>query len=357
MQKHIYANVAEALGLVPIVRLNRTTSLCQRYEIYMKLESCNPGGSIKEKNAAYMIHWAEQHELLLPGGVIVESSSGNFGIGLAMIGAARGYRVMIVVDAKTPPPVRRMLKAYGAELVDVPLSEADASGSMQKARMKRARELSLSIPGAWYPCQHLNPANIEAHTVFTACEIDEEFGGNLEAIVIGVSTAGQIMGIARHYKRCHPHVQIVGVDVSGSVIFGGEGKPYKMTGVGLSFTPPNLRTHLLNAAYVVPESIGYSVCHRLAHDEGLLLGASTGIITAAALNYVSRLPQGARVLIVNPDRGDRYLETVYSEEWIRTHGFQISTPEILEQEILRLEPIDLASTKNATAEIPSPFAF
>src|SRR4028118_2342114 len=193
-------DLTEAIGNVPIVRINRLSELCKQHEFYLKLESCNPGGSIKEKNAVYLVQHAERNGLLTPGGTIVESSSGNFGIGLAMIGAARGYHVVIVVDAKTPPPIRRMLAAYGAELVDVPLSAADANGSMQVARMQKAKEVASQILGAWYPCQHQNPRNTNAHEVFTAPEIEAAFGGAPDVIVVGVSTAGQLGGISRYFK-------------------------------------------------------------------------------------------------------------------------------------------------------------
>jgi len=203
-QSWVCENLSQAVGMVPIVRLHRAARELERTAIYAKLESCNPAGSIKEKNAVYLIGRAEESGKLRPGGTIVESSSGNFGVGLAMVAASRGYRVIVVVDAKTAPPFRRMLMAFGATLEDVSLSEADATGSMQAARMRRAKELAAQIPGAWYPCQHLNPTNPDAHLEYTAREIDEAFGGNLTAIVVGVSTAGQIMGVARYYKDRYP---------------------------------------------------------------------------------------------------------------------------------------------------------
>ena len=161
----LFPDVTKSLGMVPIVRLNRIDPQCNIHDLYLKLESCNPGGSIKEKNAAFLIQYAEHHGILKPGGVIIESSSGNFGIGLAMIGAAKGYRVMIVIHAKTPPIMRKMLMAYGAELVEVPLSAADAQGSMQVARMQQAQSLADRTPNSWYVCQHKNPINPEAHTL------------------------------------------------------------------------------------------------------------------------------------------------------------------------------------------------
>ncbi len=335
----IREDVTQVVGLVPTVSLQNIHPVTKTRFCHVKLESCNPGGSIKEKNAVYLVDDAEAKGLLKPGGTIIESSSGNFGIGLAIVGAARGYRVMIVVDAKTAPPMRRMLQAYGAELVDVPLSEADAGGSMQKARMRKAKQLSETIPYAWYPCQHLNPVNTEAHAHYTGQEIEAAFGDTLDAVVVGVSTAGQIMGIARHLKRRYPGIQIIGVDVEGSVILGTPAKPYKMTGVGLSFTPPNLDYQMLDAGYVVPESLSYTVCHALAQREGLLLGASTGAIVAAGLHLATQMAPGSRILMINPDRGDRYLETIYDADWISQNGFEIYDFDSLPWHINSLSPI------------------
>lgn len=331
-------DVTQAVGMVPTVSLHHLHPVCSTHFCHIKLESCNPGGSIKEKNAVYLVDYAESDGLLRPGGTIIESSSGNFGIGLAIVGAARGYRVIIVVDAKTAPPMRRTLLAYGAELVDVPLHEADASGSMQKARMRKAQELAENIPNAWYPCQHLNPVNTEAHAVYTAQEIEATFGNSLDAVVVGVSTAGQIMGIAKQLKQRHRNLKIIGVDVEGSVIMGTPAKPYKMTGVGLSFTPPNLDYGLLDQGYVVPESLSYTVCHALAKREGLLLGASTGAIVAAGLHFASQMPAGSRILMINPDRGDRYLETIYDTEWLAQNGFEIYDFDSLPSHIDQLKP-------------------
>lgn len=338
--ERLAADVTEAVGLVPTVRLRRSGRLCEQHELYVKLEACNPGGSIKEKNAVYLVRDAEKGGLLRPGGTIVESSSGNFGIGLAMVGAARGYRVIIVVDTKTAPPMRRILKAYGADLVDVPLTEADANGSMQVARMRKAAELAASIPGAWYPCQHKNPLNPNAHFEFTAPEIIADFGGTPpDVLVVGVSTAGQLGGISRYFRRFHPKVAIIGVDVAGSVIFGTPAHPYKMTGLGLAFVPPNYDSHQIDTAYVVNDRLAFSVCRHLARKEGLLLGASTGAIVAAGLAYASDLQKRSRILMINPDRGDRYLETVFNDEWITKQGIQLLSDDELEPAIHALEPV------------------
>lgn len=336
------SSITSAVGMTPTVRLNRISPICESRNCFLKLESCNPGGSIKEKNAVYLVNHAEANGLLRPGGTIIESSSGNFGVGLAIVGATRGYRVIIVIDAKTTPFFRRLLGAYGAEMVEVGLSEVDASGSMQKARMKKAQLLAEQIPGAWYPCQHLNPQNPGAHFQYTAREIEAVFGTNLDAIVIGVSTAGQIMGVAEYFHERSPATKIIGVDVQGSIIFGGEAKPYKMTGVGLSFQPPNLNYHLLDKGYVIPESLAYSICHELAQKEGMLLGASTGAIVAAGMHVAKSMPEGANILMINPDRGDRYLETLYDPNWLKSNNFMRLTPSDILGGIDALEPVSFS---------------
>ena len=319
---HLLCNeVGEAVGEVPIVRLHRVTSVCKRVDCYVKLESCQPGGSIKEKNAVFLVGEAERSGELGPGGTIIESSSGNFGVALAMIGAARNYRVVIVVDAKTTPTFRRLLKAYGAELVEV--SDTDGTGSMQRARIAKATEIAQQTAGGWYPCQHYNPKNPDAHALLTAREIERAFEGRLDALVVGISTGGQLSGLARYLKPRYPDLVLVGVDVQGSVIFDPDPAPYKMTGIGLSFRPPNLDYNALHSAYVVPENLAYSMCHALAQHEGLLLGSSSGAIVSAGLHFAQSLAAGSRICMINPDHGNRYLETIYDEQWLLDNEFTL----------------------------------
>jgi cysteine synthase len=341
------SDVTKALGSVPIVRLNRLDPECQRHQLYLKLESCNPGGSIKEKNAVVLIEGAERAGILRPGGTIVESSSGNFGIGLAIVGAVKGYSVQIVIDAKTSPTIRRMLLAYGAKLVEVPLSAADAQGSMQVARMEKAQALADSIPGAWYVCQHKNPHNPEAHLLYTAREIEAAFAGASgsgapDTIVIGISTAGQLNGIATFFRSHYPKTRIVGVDVAGSAVLGTPRHGYKMTGLGLSFVPPNFSATMLDSAYSISDRLAFSVCHALARQEGLLLGASTGAIVAGAIADARTQPPG-RMLLLNPDRGDRYLETIYDASWLAEHDLAIWKGDALRQAIDDLQAVPIPS--------------
>lgn len=344
--QRIAQDFTQAVGSVPIVRLNQVSQQCQQHNLYLKLESCNPGGSIKEKNAICLVNQAEAAGLLRSGGTIVESSSGNFGIALAMVGAVRGYQVKIVIDAKTSPTIRRILSAHGAQLVEVPLAAADSHGSMQVARMDKARELASTIPGAWYPCQHLNPRNPDAHEMYTAREIESAFNGSPDAIVIGVSTAGQITGISRYFKQRYPSTKIIGVDVVGSAVFDTPRSPYKMTGLGLSFVPPNFDPSLLDVAYAVSDRIAFSFCHQIAQLEGLLLGASTGAILAGGLAYAQASSQHPlSILVLNPDRGDRYLETVYDRDWLKANQIELFSKQQLESEVRALMPIKITKTQ------------
>jgi cysteine synthase len=341
-QPHIAQDFTQAVGAVPIVRLNQVSQQCQQHHFYFKLESCNPGGSIKEKNAICLVNQAEADGLLQAGGTIVESSSGNFGIALAMVGAVRGYDVKIVIDAKTSNTMRRILSAHGAQLIEVPLTAADSHGSMQVARMEKAREMASNTPGAWYPCQHLNPRNPDAHEIYTAREIESAFNGAPDVIVIGVSTAGQIAGISRYFKQRYPSTKLIGVDVAGSAVFGTPRSPYKMTGLGLSFVPPNFDPNLLDVAYTVSDRIAFSFCHQIAQLEGLLLGASTGAILAGGLAYAqANSNRNLSILMLNPDRGDRYLETVYDRDWLHANQIELFSKQQLEVEVRKLAPIKI----------------
>jgi len=333
-RKLLCADWTDAVGQVPIVRLNRLASIFLTRQCYLKLESCNPGGSIKEKNAVWLVREAERTGALKPGGTIVESSSGNFGLALAMMGALRDYRVMIVVDAKATPTARKMLRAHGAELVEITPELIEKHGTRHKARIATATELSQTIEGAWYPCQHHNPQNPIAHSAFTAHEIAAAFPNGLDALVVGVSTGGQLSGLARHLLPLYPNLKIVAVDVEGSVVLASQSGNYQMTGLGLSFRPPNLDYQSIHSGYVMPERLAYTTCHGIARKEGLFMGASTGAIVAAGIHLAHQLPPGSKICMMGPDRGDRYLETLYDQSWLDSHRFSLTDLESLETDIL-----------------------
>ncbi|GLT17135.1 cysteine synthase [Vibrio zhanjiangensis] len=344
--KLVANSISEAVGNVPFIKLNRIHSLCQSNDFYVKMDSCNPTGSIKDKNAAFLIDQAETKGLLKKGGTIIESSSGNFGMSLASIGASKGYQVIIVIDAKTPPPVIKMLNAYGARLEEVPLCLADSAGSMQKARMAHARKLAEQIPNSFYPCQHLNPDNPLAHYYYTAFEIANAFPQLPDALVIGISTAGQLSGIAKYFRTYSPKTKIIAVDVAGSGIFGRPRHPYKMTGLGLSFVPPAFKPSDIDYAYNITDEMAFSMCHHLGKKEGLLLGASSGAIISAGLAYAAQnKTKQEKIILINPDRADRYLDTVYNPDWLAHSNISIFNDQQLNAHISQLKPVSQAQTK------------
>ncbi len=346
-------SVLDAIGHVPTICLNQISTLCHTQELYLKLESCNPGGSIKEKNAVFLIELAEDNKLLKPGGTIIESSSGNFGISIAMVAAQKGYKSLIVVDAKTSDSSKLMMQAYGAQLVEVPLSAIDENGSMQKARIEKAKELERQISNSWYPLQHFNPDNPTAHIKYTASEIIKDFNGPPDVIVLGVSTSGQLTGIGSFFKKHYPKTKIIAVDVAGSVVFGGRAHPYKMVGVGLSFVPPQFNVNLIDKAYYVNDVLAFSVCRELALKEGLLLGGSTGAIVAAGLSYAQTLNKKQKILMINPDRGDRYLFTIYNDTWLKEQNLTLLKGAELYKAMHSLTPVSqqILHQKGSTNEV------
>lgn len=335
--------VGEATGNVPLVRLRRIAPWCETHAIWLKLEGLNPSGSIKDKNAAYLIEQAERQGLLRPGATIVESSSGNFGVALAMIAAAKNYKALIVIDPKTTPTMKRLLTAYGADLVQLSDAEIAEASSLQIARMRKANALAASIPNAWYPCQHLNPGNQDIHAIQTACEIHEAMGAEqLDAVILGVSTAGQLGGIAKGLAELRPTTQIIAVDVKGSSIFGDTPAPYHMTGLGLSFAPPAFEPQTINTAYAVSDALAFSCCHALARQEGLLLGASSGALVAAALAHTSKLQRNICMVVVAPDHGNRYLETLYDREWLEKHHIPLLWGTDFVRDLEQLSPVNVS---------------
>lgn len=343
IQWRSYPQSLELIGQTPIIELsarlkamlgNESLQLLNQGQLLVKLEGQNLTGSVKDKNAQFFLDFAKERGLLRPGMPIVESSSGNFGLSLALIGGMRGHPVYIVIDPKTSHTFQHLLKLYGAKLVMIDISKIKDKTSYQRLRMERALELSKKM-NAYYPCQHLMPLSGMAHSLTTAKEIESQTQGEIDAIFVGVSTASQIMGIARYIRRKFPHIKIFGVDVQGSAVFGGKAQSYKMTGVGLSFKPPHLNLKMLSGHCLVEESISYSFLRSLLKSEGLFLGASSGAVICAGLRYALEKPK-SRILMISADRGDRYLDTLYSNEWMFENGFPIYNHKTLWERIKSL---------------------
>lgn len=302
--------VEHAIGKTPLVRLHRVVEPGMA-EVFVKLEGSNPGGSIKDRPAWYMVRDAEERGILKPGSgqVIVEPTSGNTGIGLAMVAASRGYRLILCMPAQMSDERKRTLRAYGAELV-----LTDPERRMLAAREK-AQEIALET-GGFMPDQFANPANVRAHYETTGPELFAQMEGRIDAFVYGSGTGGTIMGVGRYLRERVPGVQIIACEPARSnVLSGGQMGQHQFQGMGPGFIPPNLDVRMLDRVIQVWEEEAFPLARRLAREEGLFLGMSSGGIVWAALQVARELGEGKRVACISPDSGSKYLTTpLYAEE-------------------------------------------
>lgn len=296
-------SVAELVGKTPIVKLNNATSENEG-TVYVKLEFFNPGSSVKDRLALAMIEAAEKDGTLKPGGTIIEPTSGNTGIGLAMIAAAKGYNAILVMPETMSLERRNLLRAYGAELVLTP-GPAGMKGAIAKAE-----ELSAEH-GYFLPQQFTNAANAEVHRLTTGPEIVEAFEGlKLDAFVAGVGTGGTITGAGSVLKEAFPGIEIIAVEPKDSpVLAGGNPGPHKIQGIGAGFVPAVLDTEIYDSIFPVENETAFEVARKVAREEGILCGISSGAAIHAAIETAKRLGKGANVLAVVPSNGERYLST------------------------------------------------
>jgi 2,3-diaminopropionate biosynthesis protein SbnA len=329
--------ILDLIGNTPLVDFANVNLSPVR--VLHKLEKFNAGGSIKDRPARFILDQAVREGRLRPGGTIIESSSGNFGISLAMIGAVKGYRVIIVIDPKITPMNRSLLTAYGAELVVV--DRLDDTGTYQKTRLARVKELHQAIPGSFVPNQAFNLANSEAHYRHTGPELLQQTGGDIGTLVLSVGTAGTIGGVSQFLKERAPHIRIVAVDADGSGIFSRNTHPYALQGLGLGWTPRNLRDlRFIDAVYHVKDVDAFSTCRAVAKAEGHLLGASGGAVCFAALALALKGVDRGSIVTVIADSGERYLDTVYNDDWIVAKGLELIAPfPRLQERMLALEPL------------------
>lgn len=297
----IYDGVFELIGKTPLVRLRRLSPQGGA-EICAKLESRNPGGSVKDRPALAMVKAAEEEGLLRPGATIVEATSGNTGISLAMLSAARGYRCMLVMPEDASMGRKLLLRSYGAELVLTPAIEGMAGA------VSKAEALAREIKGAFMPRQFENMKNPEAHALTTAEEIWSDTEGKLHAFVAGVGTGGTLSGVGRVLKKRNPALRIVAVEPRGSaVLSGGEPGLHGIQGLGAGFVPRVLDRTLIDQVITVTDVAADRTARRLAHEEGLLVGTSSGANVYAAIELAKSLPPTERVVTVLCDTGERYL--------------------------------------------------
>jgi cysteine synthase len=292
--------ILETIGQTPHIRVQR---LFPESEVWIKSERSNPGGSIKDRIALAMIEAAEADGSLQPGGTIIEPTSGNTGVGLAMVAAVKGYKLVLVMPESMSLERRRLMLAYGASFDLTPREKG------MKGAIERALELVEATPGAWMPQQFENPANIDVHVHTTAQEILADFAdAPIDVLITGVGTGGHITGVAETLKKTWPDLKVFAVEPQASpVISGGQPGPHPIQGIGAGFIPANLHTQSLDGVIEVDANVAKDMARRAAREEGMLVGISSGATLAAILQKLPDLPDGVRVLGFNYDTGERYL--------------------------------------------------
>ena len=293
-------SILETIGNTPHVKINRLFP--SRVSVWLKLERANPGGSIKDRIALSMIEDAEKRGILKKDSVIIEPTSGNTGIGLAMVTAVKGYKLILVMPESMSIERRRILTAYGATLELTPREKG------MKGAIERATELAAKTPTSWIPQQFENPANIVAHEQTTAQEIVHDFPGGVDYLITGVGTGGHITGVANVLKKKFPKVKIFAVEPSLSpVISGGAPGPHPLQGIGAGFIPKNLHTEILDGVIQVSKEEAFDFTVRAAKEEGIFLGISSGASLAAVAKKLPEIPDGGTVITFDYDTGERYL--------------------------------------------------
>ncbi|WP_346921546.1 pyridoxal-phosphate dependent enzyme [Glutamicibacter creatinolyticus] len=338
------STVLDLIGNTPLVKLNRVTDGIKA-TVLVKLEYLNPGGSIKDRIALKMVERAEQSGALRPGGTIVEPTSGNTGVGLAMVGQLKGYDTIFVTPDKVGEEKRDVLRAYGAEVVVTATAVApDSPDSYYGVSDRLVRE----IDGAYKPDQFSNPGAPESHFETTGPEIWNDTDGKLTHVVIGAGTGGTITGTGRYLKqvsagRASGPVQVIAADPDGSVYSGGTGRPYFVEGVGEDMWPGNYDPQVPDRVEAVTDAQAFEMTRRLAREEGLLLGGSSGMAVAAALRVAQDLGEDDVVVVIAPDGGRGYLAKIFNDTWMQAQGFSSESgePALVEQVIKDIDPTGL----------------
>lgn len=293
-------SILETIGNTPHLRINKLFGTT--HEVWVKLERSNPGGSIKDRIALSMIEDAEAKGLLKEGSTIIEPTSGNTGIGLAIVAAVKGYKLILVMPESMSVERRRLMKAYGATFELTPREKG------MKGAIEKAKELNASTPNSWVPQQFDNPANIEVHVRTTAQEILADFPEGIDYLITGVGTGGHISGVGKALKAKFPNLKIYAVEPALSpVISGGQPAPHPIQGIGAGFIPANLDTNILDGVIKITKDEAFDYTQRAAKEEALFGGISSGATLAAIAQKLAEIPTGSRVLGFNYDTGERYL--------------------------------------------------
>lgn len=332
-----YDSILDLIGNTPLVRMRRV-SRGLKPELLLKVESLNPGGSVKDRIGIRMLNDAEEHGLLRPGGTLVEPTSGNTGVGLAMAAAIKGYRMIFVMPDKMSAEKISLLKAYGAEVVITPTAvPPDSPDSYYRVADRLARE----TPGGFQPNQYYNQANPHTHYLTTGPEIWRQTDETITHLVVGVGTGGTITGAGRYLKEQNPEVVVVGADPEGSILSGGELRPYKVEGIGEDFWPGTLDPSIVDRWIRVGDRDSFRTARRVTREEGILVGGSGGTAIFAALEIAHDLSESDVVVVLVPDTGRNYLSKIYSDQWMQDNGYLERLPAARIADLLRMRHGDI----------------
>ncbi len=326
--KHVYDNILGAIGNTPLVRLARVAHQVPP-PVYAKLENLNPGGSIKDRVGLYIVEQAEKRGELKPGGTVVEATSGNTGVGLAIAAALKGYKTIFVMPDKMSNEKILLLRAYGAKVVITPTA---VSPDDLRSYYEVAKRFARETPNAILANQYHNPDTPRTHELSTGPEIWEQTEGQVTDVVIGMGTGGTISGISRYLKSKNPAIRIVGVDIEGSILFeiwkntgkipeGAYPKTYKVEGIGEDFLPSTTDIHAVDEIVRVNDRESFLWARQLVRQEGIFAGGSSGSALAGTVKYAAKLPADRLVVVIFPDSGSRYLSKFYDNKWMRENGF------------------------------------
>ena len=331
-----YSDLPHAVGNTPLIRLKKASEITG-CDIYGKAEFLNPGQSVKDRAALNIIKVAIKNGSLKPGGTIVEPTSGNTGVGLAMVAQQRGYKCIFVCPDKVSEDKRNVLKAYGAEVVVCPTA---VDPEDPRSYYSVSDRLSTQ-PGAWKPDQYSNPNNPRSHYETTGPEIWDQTDGTITHFVAGVGTGGTISGTGRYLKEVSSgKVKVIGADPEGSVYSGGSGRPYLVEGVGEDFWPSAYDPEIADEIVAVSDKDSFDMTRRMAREEGLLIGGSCGMAVVAALRVAAKAEPGSLVVVLLPDSGRGYLSKVFNDDWLSTYGFLQADTEQTIGDVLRAKSLD-----------------